>query len=112
MTFDNGGVSDINWMLSARGRAGVLVMPQLFVYGIAGVGAIDSTVLTNGNLARDTVAGLQLGVGAEFKVLEQVSLRVDYIHTDPNSKILGTLDKSNIPDPALGVLQFGLSIRF
>lgn len=112
LTVQKSAIADINWTLSARARAGVLVFPSLFIYGVAGVGAIDSMLSTNGNWSRETMAGLQLGVGAEFKLLEQLSLRVDYIHTDPSSKLIGSLDSSHIPDPSLGVLQFGVTYRF
>lgn len=106
-------LADVNWALSARARAGVLVMPQLFVYGTIGLGAVDFLAHANaGNWQRDTLAGLQIGAGAEFKLLDQISLRVDYIYTDPKSDIVGTSGHLHLPDPALGVLQFGVTYRF
>lgn len=101
---------EINWALSARARAGVLVMPSLFVYGIAGVGATEVMAADAGRLFRDTTWGLQLGAGAELKLLDQFSLRVDYIHTNPASP--SALGSIKIPDPALGVIQFGITYRF
>lgn len=101
---------DVNWVLSARARAGVLMMPSLFVYGLAGVGATEVMATDAGRLFRDTTWGLQFGLGAEFKLLDQVSLRLDYIYTNPESP--SSLGSIRIPDPSIGVIQFGVTYRF
>ena len=110
LVIDKPGAVDVNWALSARARAGVLVMPSLFVYGIAGVGATEVMATDLGRIYRDTTFGFQVGAGAEFKVLDQLSLRVDYVYTNPTSP--SSLGSIKIPDPALGVIQFGITYRF
>ena len=39
---------DMNWMGAIRARAGVLVAPPLYVYGLAGVAWTDMTIRANG----------------------------------------------------------------
>lgn len=89
--------SKIDALGSARFRAGYLILPNLLAYGTAGVGwgrsqvdAFETVCITGGActhngisfVAKPNLFGWVAGGGVEFKLLEHVRLRGEYLHYD------------------------------
>ena len=115
-SFGVNSTMDLNWMGSVRGRAGYLVAPALLVYGMAGVAWTNYDIRASVPLALTTATnsslGWQVGVGAEMKLTEQWSMRLDYLYTDiGNTKVVGP-GLSNTYAPDVQTLQLGLTYRF
>jgi outer membrane immunogenic protein len=71
-------------LASARARLGYLFFPSLLAYGTAGPGW-GHTVLTDtltGAAAAANQFGWTAGVGLEYKLVDHVLLRVEYLHYD------------------------------
>jgi outer membrane immunogenic protein len=103
---------DMNWMGAVRARAGVLVAPPLYVYGLAGVAWTDMTIKANGIERDQSFAGFQLGAGAEYKLLQNWSLRLDYIYTGLGAEKRDFPTSSQQVDPDFHTVRAGLSFRF
>ena len=84
---------DMNWLGTARVRAGVMAFDDLLVYGTAGLafGHVDVKTAVTGianpafawNGANDDIeVGYALGAGAEYALGPGVSLRADYLYYD------------------------------
>ena len=105
----------LRWMGTVRARAGYLVAPALLVYGLAGVSAADvrlSGALLGGGTSEQIFLGLQVGGGAEMKLTEQWSLRVDYTYTNFGRDQIGPVGYSNGYDPSVHALQAAITYRF
>lgn len=107
---------DLNWMGSVRVRAGYLVAPALLIYATGGVAWTNydlkvSTPLVSAS-ANTTSLGWQIGVGAEMKLTEQWSLRLDYLYTDLGKTDVLTPGMSNTYSPDVQTIQLGLTYRF
>jgi opacity protein-like surface antigen len=103
-----------NWAASARARAGLLVMPRLFVYAMSGVGLVDFNFKDRGTgwSSNEALTGLQLGLGVEWKVFKDVSLRLDYLHTSLSEYHVGPANRGYTIDPSVDALQLGVMVRF
>lgn len=101
-------VLGVDWTATGRGRAGFFVAPRVLVYGLAGYGAggVDLIDRSTSNRSSTTLSGLQLGVGLEWKVFDQLSLRVDY--TDQSLRAAEGGSGSH----ALRAVQAGIVFRF
>jgi outer membrane immunogenic protein len=103
---------DMNWMGAVRARAGVLVAPPLYVYGLAGVAWTDMTIRANGLEREQSFAGFQLGAGAEYRIHNNWSLRLDYIYTGLGAEKRDFPTSSQQVDPDFHTVRAGLSFRF
>ena len=90
--------ASIDWLASARVRAGVLVSPTMLVYGTVGVSATSLTVsnsytdnfndsnrvtgATESSSGTAFRTGLIFGAGAEWVVAPRLKLRAEYLHTE------------------------------
>ncbi len=83
--------TDINWLGTLRGRAG-FVVDQLFLYGTAGIAAAGVTSWTiddwNDDYFEDSGVryGWVAGLGAEFKVSTDLSVKAEYLWHDFGSE--------------------------
>lgn len=78
------GLTDVNWLGSLRGRAGV-AFDQVLLYATAGVAGAGVTFddLDGGDPASDgTHFGWTAGVGVEVAVTENVSVKAEYLYYD------------------------------
>lgn len=66
--------TSVDWLASARGRAGFLLDDRLLAYGTAGVGFADAF--------DDTETDFVWGLGLEGKLSERVTARVEYLAYD------------------------------
>ncbi len=64
----------VDWLASARGRAGFLLDDRLLAYGTAGVGLADAF--------DDTETDFVWGLGLEGKLTETMTARVEYLAYD------------------------------
>ena len=78
----------IDWLSSIRGRAGY-AFNNLLVYGTGGVAmaGVKATYTNNNGLgdndhASQNLVGWALGGGIEYKLLQNVSVGVEYLHMD------------------------------
>jgi outer membrane immunogenic protein len=60
----------VDWLASARGRVGYLILPNLLLYGTAGLGLVND---------RDTDTGFAYGAGVEGKLSSSMSARLEYL---------------------------------
>ena len=90
--------SDMNWLGTARVRAGVAVMERLFVYGTGGLafGEVKNRAgiyAANGALAywgskNDTRAGWTLGGGAEYAITNNLTVKGEYLYYSLGKKTI------------------------
>jgi outer membrane immunogenic protein len=81
---------ETDWLVTARSRLGVPVMPNLLIYGTAGVAltnlGVGNSVTTNeGTTAASThglVTGWTFGGGAEWALSRNWTLRGEYLYLD------------------------------
>ena len=101
--------ASIDWLATLRGRAGVLVQPNLLLYGTAGLAVVNAeahgsvSAMGLGTIsasASDTETGFVYGAGLESKLSERMSLRVEYLG-------FGNLDK--VGD--FGIVRAGLNFK-
>lgn len=103
---------DLNWMGALRARAGVLIAPPLYVYGLAGVAYTDLTVRANGLERDQDFIGLQVGAGAEYRLHQNWSLRLDYLYTGLSSEKRDFPTSSQQVEPDFHTVRAGLMFRF
>lgn len=106
-----------NELASARARLGYVLFPGLLAYGTAGAGWGHTTLTdTNGTLVGLTGAssavsqfGWVAGVGLEYKLVEHVLLRAEYLHYDFGKTTFSGFD--NVSE-TVDVVRGGLSYKF
>jgi len=96
--------ASIDWLTTVRGRAGVLVQPNLLIYATAGVGVVHwqahanafgiPLVETSGN-----ETGFVFGIGVESQWSERMSWRLEYLG----------FNEDRVGD--FGVLRAGLNFK-
>jgi opacity protein-like surface antigen len=99
----------IDWLATVRGRFGVLVQPNLLLYGTAGLAIVHAeahgsvTIPGQGSVRAsisDSDTGFVYGVGVENKLNDTMSVRVEY---------LGFGDIGQFGD--FGILRAGLNFK-
>ena len=103
---------DLNWMGALRARAGVLVAPPLYVYGLGGVAWTDLALKSNGIERDQSFAGFQVGAGAEYRLNPNWAVRLDYIYTGLGAEHRDFPGGSRQIDPDLQTVRAGLTFRF
>ena len=102
--------ASIDWLATIRGRLGVLVQPNLLVYGTAGLAVVHAeahgsvTTFGFGQIsasASDTQTGLVYGIGVESMWTQRMSVRLEY---------LGFSEPDRIGD--FGIVRAGLNFKF
>lgn len=102
--------ASIDWIATVRGRLGVLVQPNLLVYGTAGLAVVNAeahasvAVFGVGQISArqsDTESGLVFGVGVESKLTDKISARVEYLEFSPPDRI-----------GDFGIVRAGLNYKF
>jgi len=117
--------SKVDYLGSARARAGFLLTPDWLLYGTAGLGwAHDSLTLaataTAGNLsvtatesASKTHVGWAAGGGMEYKLLPNVLLRAEYLHYGFGSETYNFSGGDSLNSKlSVDVVRGGLSYKF
>jgi len=105
--------SSLNAMGSFRARAGFLIAPALLVYGTAGLAWADMDYQLVGDQARsETFLGYQVGLGTEWMVSNNVSLRLEYIHTDFGHERVIHSGLNNSFEPDFNTVRAGISFKF
>jgi outer membrane immunogenic protein len=108
-------------LASARARLGYLVLPSLLAYGSAGLGWGHSEITGTATTSRESVSasadannfGWVAGGGLEYKLLEHVLVRGEYLHYDFASTsysfpLVGGVNAASRID----VVRGGLSYKF
>jgi len=76
--------ASIDWFSTIRGRAGILVQPNLLVYATAGVAIVHTEAHVRSSFGSvsisETDSGFVGGVGVEGKINEAMSWRVEYLN--------------------------------
>jgi opacity protein-like surface antigen len=104
--------SELSWLAAGRVRAGVLLSPALYVYGMAGVAWASFELGAHGFTRSDDFVGFQLGAGSELRITQSLGLRLDYVYTGFGS------EKRDFPgfqdrfEPDMHAVRAGLSFRF
>jgi outer membrane immunogenic protein len=83
----------VDWLASARGRLGYLILPNLLLYGTAGLGLVND---------RDTDTGFAYGAGVEGKLSSTMSARLEY---------LAFTSETEHGDDDVSVIRAGLNIK-
>ena len=97
--------------LSARARLGYIFLPNLLAYGTGGAGWGHTTLNATG-VTTDAIDqfGWTAGAGLEYKLLDHLLLRAEYLHYD--------FGKTSVPvfgdnlTETVNVVRGGLSYRF
>src|SRR5215831_10028020 len=101
--------ASIDWLATIRGSLGVLVQPNLLIYGTAGLAIVHAEAHASVNTlfggisahASDTETGFVYGIGVEHKLNEKMSARLEY---------LGFSEPDRVGD--FGILRAGLNFKF
>ncbi len=108
----------LDWLSTARVRAGIEVTPRFLVYGTGGVAFGDATMtnstsimgpvtlggsphclaLCGGDSVSSTKTGWAAGAGMEYAVTQHWSVKAEYLHAD-----LGTLSASYVTTGLAGI---------
>jgi outer membrane immunogenic protein len=101
-----------NELASARGRLGYLVFPSLLAYGTGGVGWGHTEISTPGFLSDEVNQfGWVAGAGLEYKLVDHVLLRAEYLHYDFAKTEAPNAVGDNFKE-TVDVLRGGLSYKF
>jgi opacity protein-like surface antigen len=101
--------ASIDWLATIRGRVGILVQPNLLIYGTAGLAVVHAEAHASvgtfgfGGISvreSDTETGLVYGIGVETRLTEKMSARLEY---------LGFSEPDRIGD--FGILRAGLNFK-
>jgi outer membrane immunogenic protein len=103
--------ASIDWMVTVRGRLGVLLNPRVLAYGTAGFGIAGSSwdsraggfgfgIQQSGS---DTSTGFVYGIGLEGKLTETWSARIEYL------ALTGLND--TVSSDGVGVVRAGLNFK-
>jgi outer membrane immunogenic protein len=119
---------DIDWLATARARVGYLPTERLLVYGTGGLAVAHVEVtgeqgfvtdlpippLTNSFSDSSIEIGGVIGLGAEFAVARNWTVKTEYLHYDFNSVTLGGGIEGDGPsfDPSVDTVKVGISYRF
>lgn len=105
---------DLDWVASARARAGFLASDQLLLYGTAGVAVTRVKTsfdffLGDTDSSNKTRVGGAFGAGFEYAFAPKWSFKTEYIEY-----LFDKVEVANSVDfkPRFGTLNFGISYRF
>jgi outer membrane immunogenic protein len=102
--------ASIDWLATIRGRVGVMVQPNLLIYGTAGLAIVNAeahgsvTAVGIGQISAhesDTESGFVYGIGVESKLNDRMSARLEYLG-------FGNLDR--VGD--FGIVRAGINFKF
>ncbi len=105
---------DMNWVASARVRAGFAPNSKVLLYGTGGVafagvsGNLGSFI--GPNPIKSTETGYVLGLGAEYRFQDNWSVKGEYLHYDFGK--IETAGSSANFRPRLDAFKIGLAYRF
>jgi outer membrane immunogenic protein len=110
---------DIDWLATARVRAGFLPTDRLLVYGTGGLAAthVSASGFQDGFPFDDTFknSGVEIGgvfgLGAEFALTRNWSLKTEYLHYDFNTLVADPAEGGPSFDPSVDTVKIGLSFR-
>ena len=99
-----------NELASARARLGYVFFPNLLAYGTAGAGWGHTTLtdVTGASVAANQF-GWVAGVGLEYKLVDHVLLRAEYLHYDFGKTTFSDFDTVK---ETVDVVRGGLSWKF
>lgn len=112
---------DVDWLATARVRAGFLPTDRILVYGTGGLAVAG--IETSGRretLGRpftdegsDVEIGGVIGAGVEFALAKNWSVKTEYLHYDFNTATIdvGLPDNPRF-DPSMDTVKVGFSFRF
>jgi outer membrane immunogenic protein len=125
------GHEDLQWFGTVRGRIGVAVIPQLLAYATGGfaygrVSDSASTLFTPAisgafvGSAVQTRLGWTVGAGAEYAVLPNLSVKVEYLYINLGTSTVTEFDPVHFPASSISysfthadnVVRAGLNWRF
>jgi opacity protein-like surface antigen len=105
-----GSSASIDWLATIRGRAGILLQPNLLLYGTAGLSIVNleahSSIDTIGLgtisvRESDTETGFAYGIGVEGKLTERTTARLEYLEFSQSDRI-----------GDFGILRAGVNFKF
>jgi outer membrane immunogenic protein len=117
------GSMEVDWLATIRARAG-FTTGSMLIYATGGLAIADVEAgLTNvegvGDPSRsdsNTHMGWVIGAGAEFKVADNMSLGVEYLHVDLGSEDYSfpgpAVDMASDADLTLDIVRASLNFRF
>jgi outer membrane immunogenic protein len=109
----------LDWVASARARAGYLASDQFLLYGTAGVAVTQIEASTSGpfgvftDSVRKTRFGGAFGAGAEYAFAPHWSFKTEYIqYLFEDVHVGGGPTNAVSFKPSFGTLNFGIAYRF
>lgn len=117
--------SEIDWLITIRGRAGFAATPGMLLYATAGLAIADVNLKYNSYFGSfstsDTQVGWTAGLGAEFMIGSNWTVKAEYLHVQLDGTKLdltvpveeGSPLKARIKaDQDINILRAGLNYKF
>lgn len=107
--------ADLNWMATLRGRVGY-DMGNWMPYATAGVAAVgaeyDVETAAGSEDDENTMTGYTVGLGAEYALSDQWSMKGEYLYTDLEGRFQRDAAPSSDVDHEMHQVRVGLNYRF
>ena len=113
---------DMDWVATARVRAGYLPTERLLIFGTGGLalthveasGFQESIIpIFDDTFENSSVeVGGVIGLGAEFAVTRNWSVKAEYLHYDFNALVADPSEGEPSFNPSLDTVKVGVSFRF
>jgi outer membrane immunogenic protein len=101
-----------NELASVRARLGYVFFPSLLAYGTAGAGWGHTQISTPGFLSDEVNQfGWVVGAGLEYKLVDHLLLRAEYLHYDLGKTEAPNVVGDNVKE-TVDVVRGGLSYKF
>ena len=105
--------TELNSMGSVRGRLGFLATPALLLYGTGGFAWANYELGINGfQSTSKTFTGYQVGLGSEYMLSNNMTLRAEYIYTDLGREELSSGGLTNGFNPDFHTVRAGIAVKF
>jgi len=107
--------ASLDWMAEVRGRAGVLLAPELLLFGMVGYAWADMDLPVTGaggGSGSENFSGWQFGGGLEYRFDSNWSTRLDYLYTDLDSESVAYSGQSVTYDPDVHAVRAGVVYKF
>lgn len=104
----------LNWLATARARAGFLPFDSLLIYGTGGVAAGQAKASVGSASDSDSGFGWVVGAGAEWQFVRGWSAGLEYLYTDLGSITLSAAPAAINPKSDLGfnIVKVSIIKRF
>lgn len=102
---------DMDWVATARVRAGFTPHESLLLYGTGGVALAGAATMFNSAPVSSTQVGYVVGAGAEYRINSNWSVKGEFLHHNFGNVISSTT-RTHALKPVLNTGKIGITYRF